>query len=68
MSKKMENVRVAFEISDGKKAPIDHKFVQCHMVFDIKMEEFHCKARLLAGGHMTKVPAIPMLCPERQSK
>ncbi len=27
------------------------------MIFDIKMEEFQCKARLIAGGHMTKAPA-----------
>jgi hypothetical protein len=28
------------------------------MIFDIKMEDFRCKARLVAGGHMTKAPAI----------
>ncbi len=27
------------------------------MIFDIKMEDFRCKARLVAGGHMTKAPA-----------
>ncbi len=27
------------------------------MVFDIKMEDFRQKARLLAGGHLTKAPA-----------
>jgi hypothetical protein len=27
------------------------------MIFDIKMEDFQCKARLVAGGHMTKAPA-----------
>ncbi len=26
------------------------------MIFDIKMEDFRCKARLVAGGHMTKAP------------
>ena len=30
---------------------------QC-MVFDIKMEDFRQKARLMAGGYMTEVPAI----------
>ena len=54
ISKEMENVRVAFEVlPDGKSVPIGHQFVQCHMVFDIKMEDFRCKARLVAGGHMT---------------
>jgi hypothetical protein len=27
------------------------------MIFDIKMDDFRCKARLVAGGHMTKAPA-----------
>jgi hypothetical protein len=27
------------------------------MIFDIKKEDFRCKARLVAGGHMTKAPA-----------
>ncbi|KAL7479383.1 hypothetical protein ACHAW6_005115 [Cyclotella cf. meneghiniana] len=27
------------------------------MIFDIKMEDFCYKARLVAGGHMTKAPA-----------
>ena len=31
--------------------------MQCHMVFGIKMEDFRCKARLVAGDHMTKAPA-----------
>ena len=25
------------------------------MIFDVKMEDFQCTARLVAGGHMTKV-------------
>jgi hypothetical protein len=27
------------------------------MIFDIKMENFRCKVRLVAGGHTTKAPA-----------
>ena len=27
------------------------------MIFDIKMEDFRHKARLVAGGHLTKAPA-----------
>ena len=54
----MENVRVAFEfLTDGKSVPIGHQFVPCHVVFNIKMEDFRCKARLAAGGHMTKALA-----------
>ena len=41
ISKEMENVRVVFEIlPDGKLVHIGHQFVQCDMVFDIKMEDF----------------------------
>ena len=61
ISKKLENVKVAFEIlPDGKKAPINHKFMQCHMVFNITMDNSRCKARLVAGGHMTKALATIM--------
>ena len=38
-------------------APRDHQFVKCHMIFDIKMENFRRKARLVAGGHITTAPA-----------
>ena len=52
---------MAFEVlPDGKLVPIGHQFVLCHMVFDVKMEDFRYKARLVAGGHMTKVPATIM--------
>ena len=27
------------------------------MIFDVKMEDFRQKARLVAGGHLTKAPA-----------
>ena len=55
ISKEMENVRVAFKVlPDWKSVPIGQHFVQCHMVFDTKMEDFRQKARLVAGGHMTK--------------
>ena len=58
ISKEMENVRVPFDVlPDGKSIPIGHHFVQCHMVLEIKMEDFRCKARLVAGGNMTKASA-----------
>ena len=41
ISKEMENVTVAFKVlPDGKEVPTGHQFVQCHNVFDIKMEDF----------------------------
>ena len=61
ISKEMENVRVAFKVlPDGKSLPVAHQLVQCHMVFDVKMEDFRCKARLVAGSHMTEAPATIM--------
>ena len=53
----MKNVRIAFQtLPDGTHAPKDYQFVKFHMVFDIKMEDFRRKARLVAGGHMTDAP------------
>ena len=58
ISKEMKNVQVAFKILDpDEKVPQDHEFVRCHMIFDVKMEDFRRKARLVAGGHMTSAPA-----------
>ena len=59
--KKVEVVRVAFKVlSDGTSVPIGHQFVQCHMEFNIKMDDFRQKARLVTGGHITKAQATTM--------
>jgi hypothetical protein len=58
IKKEMENVRVAFWIfEDGEVIPIGYQQVRCHMIFDIKQEDFRRKARLVAGGHTTEAPA-----------
>ena len=50
-----------FEVlPDGMLVPIGHQFVQCHMIFNIKMEELRFKTRLVVGGHMTKALATIM--------
>ena len=55
----MKNVKVDFKIlDDGEMAPWDHQFVKCHMIFNIKMENYRRKARLVAGGHMTTSPEV----------
>ena len=55
---KLQNVKATFKShSDWKKAPLGHHFVQCHVVFDIKMEDFRHEARLVEGDHMTEAPA-----------
>ncbi len=54
----MQNVRKAFDaLEDVRTVPHGFQFVKCHMIFDIMMEYFCCKACLVAGGHMTDVPA-----------
>ena len=38
---KMKNVRAAFRIlPDGTKAPNGYQKINCHMIFDVKMEAF----------------------------
>ena len=54
----MKNVWVAFDVlADSVVPPSDHQYMRCHMIFDVKMEDFRCKARLVARGHTTKAPA-----------
>eukprot|EP00804_Cyclotella_cryptica_P027817 CCRYP_009226-RA/>CCRYP_009226-RA protein AED:0.27 eAED:0.33 QI:0/0/0/1/0/0/4/0/432 len=58
IEKEMKNMRVAFGVLAGGVAPpADHQYIRCHMIFDVKMEDFRRKARLVAGGHVTKAPA-----------
>ena len=33
-----------------------HQEIKCHIIFDVKMD-FTCKARFVAGGHMTEAPS-----------
>ncbi len=58
IAKEMREVHIAFNIlPDGGSAPIGYQKIPCHMIFDVKMEDFRQKARLVAGGHLTKAPA-----------
>jgi hypothetical protein len=53
IQKEMKNVKVAFKFLDpGERVPIGYKWIRCHLIFDVKMD-FTCKARYVAGGHMT---------------
>ena len=46
----------AFKIlEEDAYAPIGYKWIPCHMIFDVKMD-FTCKARFVAGGHVTDPP------------
>ncbi len=37
---------------------LDYKWIKCHMIFDIKIEDFQWKVRMVAGGLMTSAPTI----------
>ncbi len=59
IAKEIREVHIAFNIlPGGGSAPIGYQKILCHMIFDVKMEDFRQKARLVAGGHLTKAPAI----------
>ena len=58
IAKEMTEVRKAFDIlPEGATPPVGYQKIPCHMVFDVKMEDFKRKARLVAGGHKTEAPA-----------
>jgi hypothetical protein len=57
--KEMKNVRPAFEVWEKliDEIPPGYQQIKCHLIFDVKMgENFHHKARFVAGGHTTEVP------------
>lgn len=57
IKKEMKNNAIAFEfLNPGDTIPICYKKITLHMVFNIKMD-FMCKAQLVAGRHLTKVPS-----------
>src|SRR4029079_6717373 len=59
IAKEMTAVRIAFKIlGDGQEPQPGHQFMACHMIFDVKLDGFRRKARLVAGGHMTEAPAV----------
>ena len=45
----------AFEFPEDGKVPIGWKHIDCHMVFDVKLDLTR-KARFVAGGHQTDPP------------
>jgi hypothetical protein len=55
--KEMKNARIAFKILNGKESvPPNYQEIRCHMIFDVKMEDFRRKAPFVAGGHKTDTP------------
>jgi hypothetical protein len=57
----MAKVRIAFKtLGDNELTPPTFQEMRCHMVHDVKMENFQRKACLVARGHMTKVSSATM--------
>jgi hypothetical protein len=56
IDKEMKNIIPAFQFTDNDVIPVGHKFITCHIIFDIKMVGLICKARFVAGGHLTDPP------------
>jgi hypothetical protein len=57
--KEMNNVCIAFKVINGEEAiSPTYQSIRCHMIFDVKMEDFRCKARFVADGHTTDVPHV----------
>jgi hypothetical protein len=53
----MKNVRIAFKILNGEESvPPTYQEIRCHMIVDVKMEDFRRKARFVDGGHTTDTP------------
>jgi hypothetical protein len=52
--KEMNNVQIAFNIMNGEESvPPTYQEIRCHMIFDVKLEDFRRKVRFVAGGHTT---------------
>jgi hypothetical protein len=55
IEKEMKKVLPAFEFRDDDVMPPSFKKINCHMVFDVKLDLVH-KAQFVAGGHQTDPP------------
>jgi hypothetical protein len=55
--KEINKVCIVFKVLRGEEViPPTYQEIRYHMIFDVKMEDFHRKARFVAGGHTTDAP------------
>ena len=58
IAKDMKDMIPAFRKLDNEEiVPIGYQRENCHIIFDVKMEDFRRKARLVSGGQVTELPA-----------
>jgi hypothetical protein len=55
VDKEMKNVMPAFKFRDDNQVPVGYNYIDCHMIFDVKLDLTR-KARFVAGGHKTDPP------------
>jgi hypothetical protein len=55
IEKEMKNMSIAFKFCEGNVVPKFYKKIDCHMIFDVKMDLTR-KAQYVAGGHQTDPP------------
>ena len=57
IAKEMKNVRIAFGIKETSTTPpVGYQQIRCHGIFDVKMDGFARKYRMVAGDHTTEAP------------
>ena len=57
LEKEMRTVFIAFDIQpEGSQQPVGYKYINCHMVFDIKAGTLQRKCRLVCDGSKTANP------------
>ena len=58
IDKDMMNISPASrKLDNGEIVLRGYDRVNFHMIFDVKMEDFRCKSRLVAGGHVIDPPS-----------
>ena len=45
-------------MKSGQTAPVRYQFFRYHGIWDVKLDYFNRKFRLVVGGHMTEAPAL----------
>ena len=54
----MTGLNFSFKALDyGEDVPIGYAYVRCHMIFDVKMDNFRRKSQIVVGVHKTDTPA-----------
>ena len=56
----MTDVRVSFKtLNEGYQPPPGYQYMKCHIIFEINLDGFRRKARLVGAGCMVKdTPAV----------